>query len=215
MSHLRSAALPMALSRAACCCVLGLGLLSAGCASKQPLSQPARVNTSAQTARVEIEDDGLPAQVAPRNRRPGFDDPTQPWSPNYGGPQEPVIHLSDEPRRVRYASDAEALAAARSRLETLNAPQTPVAVPPVRVVNGQGVRRPATPQRVQYATEAEALAAARGRLATMAAPSVTSPGRPVQVLNAPANPPVARLSGVDEDALVRRAIAEHEMRRRD
>jgi hypothetical protein len=35
-------------------------------------------------ARVEIEDDGLPSQLAPRNRKPIADDPTQPWSPNYG-----------------------------------------------------------------------------------------------------------------------------------
>ena len=40
-------------------------------------------------ARVEIEDDGLPAQLAPRNRRPGPDDPSQPWSPNYGRGGEP------------------------------------------------------------------------------------------------------------------------------
>lgn len=34
--------------------------------------------------RVEIEADGLPAQLAPRNPRPQKDDPSQPWSPNYG-----------------------------------------------------------------------------------------------------------------------------------
>ncbi|MFZ8452973.1 hypothetical protein ACO1MT_15845, partial [Staphylococcus aureus] len=33
------------------------------------------------------EDDGLPAQVPPRLSARSFpDDPTQPWSPNYGGP---------------------------------------------------------------------------------------------------------------------------------
>jgi hypothetical protein len=34
--------------------------------------------------RVEIEADGLPAQIAPRNRPTEPDDPREPWSPNYG-----------------------------------------------------------------------------------------------------------------------------------
>ncbi len=34
---------------------------------------------------VEVEDDGLPSQVAPRsNRKPEPDDPSEPYSPNYG-----------------------------------------------------------------------------------------------------------------------------------
>lgn len=42
----------------------------------------------AQAEPVELEDDGLPAQVAPplRRNRPEADDPSQPWSPNYGNP---------------------------------------------------------------------------------------------------------------------------------
>jgi hypothetical protein len=32
----------------------------------------------------EIEDDGQPAQVPGRRTRPEEDDPSQPWSPNYG-----------------------------------------------------------------------------------------------------------------------------------
>jgi hypothetical protein len=44
-------------------------------------SQPSSV---ARSAPVEMEADGLPAQVAPRYRRPMKDDPTEPWSPNYG-----------------------------------------------------------------------------------------------------------------------------------
>lgn len=31
-----------------------------------------------------MEDDGLPTQLAPRDMRPMPDDPSQPWSPNYG-----------------------------------------------------------------------------------------------------------------------------------
>jgi hypothetical protein len=36
------------------------------------------------SVRVEIEADGLPAQLAPRNRAIEPDDPREPWSPNYG-----------------------------------------------------------------------------------------------------------------------------------
>ena len=36
---------------------------------------------------VDMEDDGRPAQLPPRaDVRQTADDPTQPWSPNYGGP---------------------------------------------------------------------------------------------------------------------------------
>lgn len=37
-----------------------------------------------QSMKIEVEADGLPSQLAPRNRRPEPDDPTEPWSPNYG-----------------------------------------------------------------------------------------------------------------------------------
>ena len=215
-----SAAVPSELSRAARCCLIGVALLLAGCASKPPMASPARVNTSVQTAKVEIEDDGLPAQVAPRYRRSSPDDPSQPWSPNYGGPNygsssDVVVLPADEPRRVRYRTDAEALAAARSRLATMATQPTPAPGRAVQVLNAPPARPPAEPPPVRYASDAEALAAARSRLAAMAAQAAPSPGSPVQVLNAPDKPSAARLSGVDEDALVRRAIAEHEMRRRD
>jgi hypothetical protein len=36
---------------------------------------------------VEMEDDGRPAQLPPRaDVRAAPDDPSEPWSPNYGGP---------------------------------------------------------------------------------------------------------------------------------
>lgn len=63
------------------------GLLS-GCASdkashvKGPTDQQL-----AQIRKVEMEDDGQPVQSPPaRTMRAEEDDPTQPWSPNYGGP---------------------------------------------------------------------------------------------------------------------------------
>lgn len=69
--------------------VLGLAALSAGCASQQAShSPPVHVAgpqaVAAAQAKIELEDDGLPVQVAPHNRRPGPDDPTEPFSPNYG-----------------------------------------------------------------------------------------------------------------------------------
>ncbi len=96
-------------SSAACLGVLGLALLAGGCASNDPsppswvagpiqafTQQEARQQEARQQVaqvpqakatsgmRVEIEADGLPAQLAPRHRTPVADDPTEPWSPNYG-----------------------------------------------------------------------------------------------------------------------------------
>lgn len=76
-------------------CVIGLGVVATGCATnKQPTyvggpyaenhgtGVPSRVN---ELRKVEVEDDGKPAQSPPaRKMRPEEDDPTQPWSPNYG-----------------------------------------------------------------------------------------------------------------------------------
>jgi hypothetical protein len=74
-------------------------LLGGGCAQNQSYNQsygqpnwyaggPASQQTAAAVPiPVEMEDDGRPAQVPPRvDGRPTADDPTQPWSPNYGGP---------------------------------------------------------------------------------------------------------------------------------
>ncbi len=72
---------------------LGLAALClGGCASKQAsYDPPARVagpaalhGQGAWQVKVEIEDDGLPSQLAPRHRPPAEDDPNEPWSPNYG-----------------------------------------------------------------------------------------------------------------------------------
>jgi len=125
--------------------VIGLAVVAAGCAGgkSEPFPQSSRVAAPIQQAvagqwKVEIEEDGLPAQLAPRHPRPVADDPREPWSPNYGSraPQRP----------------AEALP-----------PETPA----------RAVRAP-TP-----------------------APT----------------PAPTRVSSFDEDDLIRRAIAEHEMRR--
>lgn len=76
-------------------CVIGLAVVATGCAAnKQPTyvggpyadssgaAVPSRVN---ELRKVEVEADGKPEQAPPiRKMRPEEDDPTQPWSPNYG-----------------------------------------------------------------------------------------------------------------------------------
>lgn len=75
---------------------LALALLAGGCAASDkgpayvagpipfPGDLPPLPPQPIHQARVEIEADGLPAQLAPRNRRAEPDDPSEPWSPNYG-----------------------------------------------------------------------------------------------------------------------------------
>lgn len=76
---------------------IAIALFSGGCAantsgpshvagpvSAYPGDAPPPPPPPTQTTRVEIEADGLPAQLAPRNPRPIKDDPREPWSPNYG-----------------------------------------------------------------------------------------------------------------------------------
>ena len=89
-----------------------IGLLAglAGWASDRDTTHAAASATPMNMAgvRVEIEADGLPAQLAPRNRAPLDDDPREPWSPNYG---------SVRPTRT-------------SAIDTDTAPTAAVAVPP-------------------------------------------------------------------------------------
>ncbi len=126
--------------------VIGASVVVTGCASNNAAhNQTAHVGgpDPRQGMRVEIEDDGLPAQLAPRNPRPTPDDPSEPWSPNYGhrGPQRAAERIL-----------------------------------------------PATP----------------------GAPAATLP--PARLATTPAPTQVTEM---DEDAIIRRAIAEHEMRRND
>ena len=97
MSFCKSRRAPGAsLSPRASIAAIAVTVLAGGCAATN--SGPSRVagpvsaypdeaaprTTVSRAAPVEIEADGLPAQVAPKNRRPMRDDPTEPWSPNYG-----------------------------------------------------------------------------------------------------------------------------------
>ena len=189
MSRLRSVCLRAAVSHAALCSVLGLAVLTSGCAARQDTPPPARA-APPQMARVEIEDDGLPAQLAPRNRRPGPDDPSQPWSPNYGRGGEP-----EKPR-----ASAAAVAGQKASIAEPGSADTAASLAEARRVlnamQAQNAPAPARP-RMPPANSPEALAQARRALAAMQAK----------------NAPPTQLSTVDEDTLVRRAIAEHEMRR--
>jgi hypothetical protein len=69
--------------------ILAFGLIGAGfsgCATQQPPSYAGVYQPVAERPwKTEVEDDGRPAQVPPvRRARPEEDDPSQPWSPNYG-----------------------------------------------------------------------------------------------------------------------------------
>lgn len=86
-------------ARLAACAAAALAL--AGCATDEQARREAyareaqvqmmRAAALAQRAKqAELEDDGLPSQVAPPlNRRREPDDPREPFSPNYGKPATP------------------------------------------------------------------------------------------------------------------------------
>ncbi len=83
-------------------CALAALLGLAGCSSAQsnsytaenvPVAPPQAV---AQAADVEIEDDGLPAQTPPPDRiRQLADDPSEPYSRNYGGANPSSIRADE------------------------------------------------------------------------------------------------------------------------
>jgi hypothetical protein len=96
-------------------------VLLAACASEQGVHHVNGPTTdrlaAAQAPKVEMEDDGEPAQPPPvRRMRPEEDDPSQPWSRNYGGaptatpPVSPSQRLpiqQDAITRTRPATTAE------------------------------------------------------------------------------------------------------------
>ncbi len=198
MSRSRWGAFAPPLSSATRFGVAGLALLLTGCASKQSSYEQARVAAPlpSQVTRVEIEDDGLPAQLAPRYRQPGRDDPSEPWSPNYGnGGRAPLPATKP----------AETFEPSRRR-EVARAMPAPLPSYSEPVYREPAYQEPAAePKRapLPMVTPAEAFEQARRRQAEKEASAKAAAPQP------------ARLTGVDEDALVRRAIAEHEMRRRD
>lgn len=88
--------------------LIGLLAVLAGCASDRGTTHSSASATPMHMAgvRVEIEADGLPAQLAPRNRAPLEDDPREPWSPNYGSvrpTRTSTIDIETEPVAVAVA----------------------------------------------------------------------------------------------------------------
>jgi hypothetical protein len=99
---------------------LAIAVLGGGCAATN--SGPSKVAgpvypgdappppSIARSAPVEMEADGLPAQVAPRNRRPMKDEPTEPWSPNYGTVHSTVSDAAPIGTKVAAAAPASPVA---------------------------------------------------------------------------------------------------------
>ena len=73
----------------ACLGQLALAGALSGCATSAA-DQAGTARAAAQSGRVDLEDDGLPAQVPPVRGRQLPDDPDEPYSPNYGAPRPPV-----------------------------------------------------------------------------------------------------------------------------
>ena len=90
-------------------CALAALLGLAGCSSAQtssytsdnvavvPANAQAPAQAVAQTAAVEVEDDGLPAQTPPSERiRQLPDDPNEPFSRNYGGVNPSSVRADEQ-----------------------------------------------------------------------------------------------------------------------
>ena len=99
--------------------VLLPAMLAAGCAHQTPYQEPSYnaggPRPVAAKPVAEMEDDGRPGQLPPRTEaRQVRDDPTQPWSPNYGGPaQKPLrAHAPQTPPAVQPAAMARRVALA-------------------------------------------------------------------------------------------------------
>ncbi|MCL4764787.1 MAG: hypothetical protein KJZ80_00960 [Hyphomicrobiaceae bacterium] len=67
-----------------------LALLLAGCASQSEYREASWYDGTGR--QVVLEDDGMPAQTPPvRRSRTESDDPSEPFSPNYGPPVPPPL----------------------------------------------------------------------------------------------------------------------------
>lgn len=98
---------------------LTLALMVAGCGGRQDHAPTADARVAAPPAsqvqvvltehKVEMEDDGLPAQTPPLMRTMRIpDDPTEPFSRNYGGAQVPLIRAKSTPSLVGNERRADA-----------------------------------------------------------------------------------------------------------
>jgi hypothetical protein len=120
MRSLRRGSLPLSsVVKAARLCVIGCAFVVSGCAANKqpayvagpspyigvpaPMPSPRGAQVAAAVkskAKIEIEDDGLPVQSPPPARiRDEPDDPSEPFSPNYGGPRAPAPATTPVPRK--------------------------------------------------------------------------------------------------------------------
>lgn len=120
--------------------VVSIALLAGGCAvgdngpsrvAGPPVTFPGDLpplpkQPAVQSMKIEVEDDGLPSQLAPKIRRAMPDEPQEPWSPNYGS-------------RKAVGLDPERLAA---KLDVAQAaPPAPVYKPSARPIDADDVIR--------------------------------------------------------------------------
>ncbi len=86
--------------------LIGLLAVLAGCANERGAATSSTATPMHMAGvRVQMEADGLPAQIAPRDYKPGADDPREPWSPNYGSVR-PERTAATEPQPVAISSPA-------------------------------------------------------------------------------------------------------------
>lgn len=114
---------------------LTVAVLAGGCAANSgpskvagPVSaypgDPVPRPAVTQVAKVEIEADGLPAQLAPKTHPPVPDEPTEPWSPNYGAVRGDVPQPRPAPAKV--SALVPPPRAATLATEALNRPSPPL-----------------------------------------------------------------------------------------
>lgn len=95
--------------------VIAITILEVGCASNNGAyyaEAPAVAAYAARSPGVQTEDDGLPSQMPPSPRiRQMPDDPTEPYSRNYGGPNPSALKPSPSMRAPSSAATAVAIPA--------------------------------------------------------------------------------------------------------
>ena len=135
-------------------CAFGLvGAGVSGCATQSApnyagVHQPAPQRVAERQWKVEIEEDGKPAQLPPvRRMRPEEDDPSQPWSPNYGKPpgewQKPVPakERAAWPQPIEASVNTASMNSAPSKpSRSLNAAEADQVI--LRAIQNHEVRRP-------------------------------------------------------------------------
>jgi hypothetical protein len=128
--------------------VIGLAVVASGCAANKQPSYVAGPQATAQRVadlpprKVEVEEDGRPAQVPGRRMRAEEDDPSEPWSPNYGKgvvPQAPAV--SPERRLPRQVDAAMPEPAPRKVVMSTRLSEAEVEAVMARAISAHEMRR--------------------------------------------------------------------------